>query len=129
MKAREREEEDEFEERRREKAERREGEEDECEEEKSRVEGRDKEKCRERKRREAGRRYRGRGFGGKKEGKIGEKERMKTSAKGGQSGGRQTDSKAVLAAARQTPECIWRPLQRLQSVSGGRHVHSRVFLG
>ncbi|GFO36596.1 hypothetical protein PoB_006310100 [Plakobranchus ocellatus] len=27
-----------------------------------------------------------------------------------QSGGRQTDSKAVLAAARQTPECFWRPL-------------------
>ncbi|GFO23677.1 hypothetical protein PoB_005018200 [Plakobranchus ocellatus] len=27
-----------------------------------------------------------------------------------QSGGRQTDSKAVLAAARQIPECIWRPL-------------------
>ncbi|GFN79272.1 hypothetical protein PoB_000577800 [Plakobranchus ocellatus] len=27
-----------------------------------------------------------------------------------QSGGRQADSKVVLAAARQTPECIWRPL-------------------
>ncbi|GFN91687.1 hypothetical protein PoB_001819300 [Plakobranchus ocellatus] len=27
-----------------------------------------------------------------------------------QSGGRQTDSKVALAAARQTPECIWRPL-------------------
>ncbi|GFN95600.1 hypothetical protein PoB_002210600 [Plakobranchus ocellatus] len=27
-----------------------------------------------------------------------------------QSGGRQTDSKVDLAAARQTPECIWRAL-------------------
>ncbi|GFO45186.1 hypothetical protein PoB_007169100 [Plakobranchus ocellatus] len=33
------------------------------------------------------------------------------------------------AVARQTPECIWRPLQRLQSVSGGRHVTLESFWG
>ncbi|GFN95076.1 hypothetical protein PoB_002158200 [Plakobranchus ocellatus] len=43
-----------------------------------------------------------------------------------QSGSRQTDSKVILAAARQTPECFWRPLQRLQSVSGGRHFDSSL---
>ncbi|GFN83099.1 hypothetical protein PoB_000960500 [Plakobranchus ocellatus] len=41
-----------------------------------------------------------------------------------QNSGRQKHSSDFIAAARQTPECFWRPPKLLKSLSGGRRIDS-----